>query len=399
MRKIFLIISFCLLIVTSLQAGEKGVEVRPSEKELLEAEPKRIVTTVFQVTNKTSEKREFTSDVKLPEGWILITRDFPFDLEANKSDIRLVSFFIPQTTLAGKYEITYLVKGRKYPSISDFYTIFVVVLPVTKLEVKLLEAPEYVIAGEDYRASFVVMNQSNIQNTVSIKVDSGGNLPFTLDTEKLQLASGESKKVTVSVETDVKIRKLLKHRLELTVEVLENDKVKAKDISFVEIIPKITGVEERFHRIPVEMTFRYVTEKDEGDKSGFQTEISGGGTLDEEEKRHIKFLFRGPDIQDKSIFGERDEYRLSYWTKDYELHFGDRSYSLSPLTENYRYGRGIEGRLKLNNFTLGAYQMKTRWLEPEKEQTAAYIDYLIHEKYRIGFNYLKKKLMMKMVKL
>jgi len=388
MRKFFFAISLFLLVATSLEAQESSVEVRPIGRELLETEPRKIVTTVFRVANNTSERQEFISSVKVPEGWILITRDFPFQLLANEADIRLVSFLIPWKALAGKYEVTYLVKARKYPDISDFCTIQVVVLPVAKLEVKSLQAPEYVIAGEDYQASFVVINEGNIEYAVGVRVDSGENYPFVVDTEKFRLAPGESKTVKVVVETDVNMRKLLRHRLQLTAQVFKDEEIKAEATSFTEVIPRITGVNERFHRIPGEITFRQVSEER---KYGFQTEISGQGTLDEEGKRHIRFFLRGPDILDESIFGERDDYYFDYWTKDYELHLGHRSYSLSPLTENYRYGRGIEGKLNLNNFSLGAYHLKTPWLKPEEEQTAGYIDYSISENYRLRLNYLKKE--------
>jgi len=391
-RKILLIVSLCLSIVTLLEAEERSVEVKPTGRELLETEPRKIVATAFRVTNKTSDKREFIPHVKLPEGWILITKDFPFDLDANESDTRLVSFFIPQATSAGKYMVTYSVRDRRYLSLSDSYTVYVVVLPVRKLEIISLEAPQYVVAGEDYRASFTIVNVSNVGVTVGLRVESGGNIPAVLDSERLHLATGESKKVMVIEKTDIEVRKPLKHRLKLTAKVIEDDKVKAEAINLVEIIPRISGVENRFHKIPIEMVFRSVTEKGEEVKSGFRTEISGSGTLDEEGKRHIAFLFRGQDIQDKSIFGERDEYSLSYWTKDYEFHFGDRSFSLSPLTELYRYGHGVEGKLNLNDFTLGAYHEKSRWIKPEQEKTATYVSYLFSKKYKLGLNYLKKKL-------
>ncbi len=387
MRKIFLIINFCLLFITPLEAKPRGVEVRPSAKELLETEPRKAVTVAFRVNNKTSEKHEFTSDLELPKGWRLITRDFPFELGANETDIRLVSFFIPQRALAGKYEVTYLVREREYPSISDSYTVYVVVLPVRKLEVKFLQAPEFVIAGEDYEASFIVINESNVPTDVSLKIESEENLPSIVDTEKLRLAPGGSKPVAVWVETDLKLRKILKHRLQLTAQASEDQKVEAKAVSSVEIVPRITGVEESFHRIPIQTTFRQVG----GKKTGFHTEISGKGTLDEQGKRHVDFLLRGPDIQDKSVFSEGDEYRFGLWTKDYELHLGNYSSSLSPLTENYGDGRGIKGKLNLNNFGLGGYYQKDGWTKSGEERLAGYIDYLIGEKYRISLNYLRKK--------
>ena len=216
MRKVFLIITFCLLLVTPFEAKGADVEVRTSVKELFETEPRKAVTIAFQVTNKTPQKHEFTSDLELPRDWKLIARDFPFELDANDTDIRLVSFFIPQRTLAGKYEVTYLVKEKEYPSLSASYTVYVVVLPVRKLEVKFLQVPEYVIAGEDYQASFIVISESNILTEVSLKIESGENLSSIVDTEKLHLAPGESKPVAVWVKSDVKLRKILKHRLQLT---------------------------------------------------------------------------------------------------------------------------------------------------------------------------------------
>jgi len=380
-------------MAVSVKAQGPNIEVRPAEKELFETEPRRIVTTAFRITNSTDKKREFISEVKLPKGWTLITKDFPFELNSNASDTKLVSFFVPQATLAGKYEITYIIKDRKYPSIRDFHTIYAVVLPVVKLEVQLLDAPESVIAGQDYQTSFVIVNQSNTKNDIGIKIDSSDNLPFTVDADTFKLAPGESKKVNVTVKTDTEITKILKHRLQLTVEAVEDGKIKAKakSASSVEILPRISGVEKNFHRIPAEITFRYVSQKNEQRTSGFQTEVRGEGTLDEEGKKHIKFRFRGPDVIDKSIFGLRDEYSLSYWTEDYELGFGDRSYSLSSLTENYLYGRGLEGKLNINDdFSLGAYHMKTRWRQPATEETAAYMDYLINDKYKVGLNYLRK---------
>ncbi len=393
MKRISLITYLCLVMAVSVKAQGPNIEVRPAGKELFETEPRRIITTVFRVTNYTDEKREFVSEVKLPYGWALITKDFPFELNSNASDTKLVSFFVPQATLAGKYEITYIIKDRKYPSIRDFHTIYAVVLPVVKLEVQLLDAPEAVIAGEDYKASFVIVNQSNTENAIRIKIDSSDNLPFTVDTDTFKLAPGESETANVTVKTSADIIKILKHRLQLTVEAVEDGKIKAKakSASSVEILPRVSGVEDIFHRIPAEITFRYVFQKNEQRQSGFQTELRGEGTLDEEGKKHIRFRFRGPDVQDKSIFGQRDEYFLSHWTEDYELHLGDRTYSLSPLTENYLYGRGLEGKLSIDDdFTLGAYYMKTRWRQPGTEETAAYMDYSINDKYKVGLNYLRK---------
>ena len=133
MKSASLIMCVCLLVAVSVKAQGPNIEVRPAGKELVETEPRRIVTTALRVTNLTDNKRECVSEVTLPKGWTLITKDFPFEVNPNASDTKLLSFFIPQATLAGKYEITYVVRDRNYPSIRDFYSIYIVVLPVVRL--------------------------------------------------------------------------------------------------------------------------------------------------------------------------------------------------------------------------------------------------------------------------
>ncbi len=390
MRRVLMMIGASLLVAAPLRAGEKNVKVRATGKELRETEPGQTLTAVFRVTNETAETREFDSKVELPENWKLITGDFPFQLNADESDVRIVGFYVPKGAPDGKYRVRYAVHDREHPSLSDFYFIQVVVLPVTRLEVVLAEAPEFVIAGEDYRASFIVINGSNVAHDVAIDIASGEGLPFITDAEALGLARGESKRVTVRVKTDEMIRRVLKHHLRFTARIVGNEKVKANASCCVEIVPRITGVEDRYHRIPTKLTFRYVSEEDGESGSGFQTELAGSGKLDEEGKKRLEFLFRSPDIQDESVFGERDECYLGYRTEKYEIYLGDRSYSLSPLTQNYRYGRGAEGKLNLSNLTLGAWYQESRWVEPEEKRSAGYLDYQIGEHHSVGLNYLRK---------
>ncbi|MEK7398670.1 MAG: hypothetical protein AAB116_17190, partial [Candidatus Poribacteria bacterium] len=388
---ILLTISFSL-ITGALSAQESGVVITLPGKELIETEPRRTITASFLVTNKTPDNQEFTPEVKLPEGWSLIINDLPFELATNKSDVRMVSFLVPYNALADKYEVVYSVKARDNPSIRGFCNLYVVVLPINVLEVKLLNAPEYILAGDTYQISFAVINECNAKKTVIIEANSKENLSFIFETEKPELAPGESKTVTITVNTDSKIRKPSKYQIELTAKVIDDKNVKAQALSSVDIIPRITGDEEHFHRIPIQIvTSGNLYQRDDEIKYGFQTEVSGRGTLDNNYKRNVDFLFRAPDIRDRSAFGEQDEYRFDLWTKDYKLGLGDDTYSLTPLTENYSYGRGVSGELGIDNFRFGTYYKESRWGKPKRRSVAGYINFIAGEKYKLSLNYLRKK--------
>lgn len=130
----FNILLIGLFTLRLFQVSHFGVKVRPNDKELIETETKRVATVEFRVTNMSFERHEFEAEVDLPERWILITEDFPFELEPDESIIKFVSFYVPKNVSAGKYEVTYRVRGRKFRSIMDYFTIYVVILNVTKVE-------------------------------------------------------------------------------------------------------------------------------------------------------------------------------------------------------------------------------------------------------------------------
>ena len=291
-KKLLLIIIICLLTAGFSEASERSVEIRSAEEEMLVTTPRKVITTAFQVINRTAQKREFISEIRLPEGWRLITKDFPFELGPSERDIRLLSFFVPQSTLAGKYEIVYSVQDKEIPSLSNFHTIFVLVMPVIQINAISLEAPEHVIAGEDYHASFSVTNQSNTETNIGIRINGSEDMPFIVDPEEFRLGPDESKKVKVIMKTDKKIHKILKQTIRFTAEIVEDKSIQAHANAYVDIIPSITQIEGRYHKIPGKITLRYEGKKDDRDRSGFQAEVSGEGKLDEEGKRHIKFLLK-----------------------------------------------------------------------------------------------------------
>jgi len=386
--------SLCFWGLATAQAVAGGVEVAPAGSQRVESPPGRIVTAVFRVTNDTDRLRELEGRVELPEEWKLITGRVPFELGPGASAIRLASFCVPLVAPAGRYDVTYSVVDRVSSSIIDLYTVTVVVLPVARLEVQLLEAPEYVVAGDQYVLAFVILNQGNVARTVAVTVESGDDYPAAADPGRFELKPSESRTVAVTVTTDPALHRQIKHRVHLIAAAgdLGGEPVAAEATSWVDIIPRITGVEDPFHRLPVDVTVRATFGDDSGESGfGLQTEISGSGTLDEAGRHHIDFAFRGPDIYDESLFGRRDRYRLSYWTDEYELHLGDRGYSLSPLTELYTYGRGAEGLVNLDDFTVGAYYHESRWTTPKEKQAAAYIKYNLSGEQYIGLNYLRKE--------
>lgn len=356
---------------------------------IVETDSGKIVTASFQISNKTDRDEEFFEYLNLPSGWQLVTPTLPLRLRPGESQIKILAFSIPSTAPGGRYDLYYSLRSQRDYGIADNDVLTIVVLPMTKLELIVEDRPQTIIAGEVAIFRARLLNRSNTAATIQVQIRSSPNYPYKIDYPKFTLEAGKSQIVKVEVKTDEKIVRPQKYAITLgaSAEGGEDKKVTVEETIFVDLIPRVTGDTDPYHRMPSRLSVAIVG--GEG-KSSVQGEFSGAGTLDEKGERWVDFLFRSPDVHNKSIFGMRDEYRLNYKDSFLGVRLGDQTYSLSPLTEFYRYGRGAEVAIRPGAVSGGAYYLDTRWDRPEIREVGAYLSYRMNDAIQIKGNFLDK---------
>jgi hypothetical protein len=202
----------------------------------------------------------------------------------------------------------------------------------------------------------------------------------------VHLIPGESRTIAVKVQTDAKIPSKVQDILDVAAELDSANTVHAN--SYVEVVPRITGDEDQFITFPLQATARFAGQQA---RNGAQIEIGGAGSLNEGRDGILDVMIRTPDIQSKSVLGQRDEYRLGYMTKQYDVFLGDKNFSLSPLTEFNRYAFGASGTTTMSAFTAGAFYNKMRFGAPDQQEWAGFLTYHASEKASIAVNYLGRK--------
>ena len=385
-------IFFCLLILTALHVvaalsfQSRSITVVPSSGTRVETVPGRLLTLSFRVTNTSSTRKRFESSVVTPTGWRRLAKDFPFELEAEGSDIRLLSISIPAETPAGDYALRYNVKDPSNPNETAEVAMTIVITGVKEQGMKLMESPRIAVAGEEYTSVFLVNNKGNVANVVRLSAHSSAGFRAEPDSAFLHVSPGEARTIRVKVFTDPTLTSKLQDVLELTAELDKESSAKAS--SFVEVVPRITGTEERYVRFPVKALIRFAGEQA---KRGTQLEIAGSGPLGNNKDNRLDLLIRTPDIQQKSVLGRRDEYQLAYTAKSFDAFVGDKNFSLSPLTEFNRYEFGASGNANVNNLGIGAFYNETRFFSPSQKEWAGYVNYRVLDRAQVGINYLGKQ--------
>jgi len=371
--------------------GSNEITVRPGESDHFNVEPGQNVTFVFYVSNNADTTYNLLGTVILPDNWKLITKEFPFDLQKNQRDIRLVSVYVPKNTETGVYKVLYRVNSRDYPEISDQYSVSVRVKSVRILDIQSLYAPDYVIAGSSYTLKYLITNKSNVDAGINIFVRIREKYPVITEPSSIFLKRGESGTVSVKIKTDSTIQASFTQRVFFTAGFEYSPDVKTTVSQNVQVVPQGTRKSTGYHLFPVKAGFSNGMQRNRQDRSGSQLFIQGEGIIKDGTDQYLKFRLKGPDSYKKTVFFEHDEYFVDYSTNKFMVHLGDKGFRLTPLLENFRYGRGFEGMIKKEKYIFGGYVFKTRWLRPGEVQKAVYATYKSNNNSSIGINFLNKE--------
>ncbi len=365
--------------------SQQLVDVQTAIQGSITAKPGSIVATGIKVANRSSSSSSYRSKVMLPEGWRAVTRDFPFDLQPAASDVRLISFSIPANAPAKQYSIGYSVQDSA--GHEGKTTIQVIVLPVIQLELIVIDAPRFVVAGTTFPTTFLLTNKGNSATAIRLSYRSSNEFPITIDSTVLHFGPREVRQLKVNVATDAKSGKI-SHTLELEAISGQDSTIGVRASSVVQVVSRSTKVEEEYYNYPVSVRLREV-----GQDGLFatQAEAYGSGSLSEQHTDRFEFLFRGPETQTKSVLGQRDEYRISYSAKNFQVYGGDLNYSLSTLTEFGRYATGAGGHATVGNLTAGGFFNQNRWSTQSQNETAGFVGYDVAKSASIGLNYLQKR--------
>ncbi|NTU41980.1 MAG: hypothetical protein HGA78_02800 [Nitrospirales bacterium] len=261
---------------------------------------------------------------------------------------------------------------------------------VSRIEMLREERPDSVIAGDGYTASVRVFNRGNAPRTVRLDVEAIPAFPVMVSPPVSVIGPNRSQVFEIQVKSDDGLRLRLDQILKVRVrdEGATDGVAVAEQTIVVQVIPRMTGDADPYHRLPARMSLIGIKD---GDKTGVQVEFAGSGNIDEAGTRWIDFLFRGPNTLQKGSFGQYDEYRFSYGTKAFDISVGDRPYSLSPLTELYRYGRGVEANIHAGRFGTGAFFLQTRFDDPATRELGAYLQYNLSDSVGLRANILQKE--------
>ncbi|MGB8169938.1 MAG: hypothetical protein WCF18_20715, partial [Chthoniobacteraceae bacterium] len=380
-----------LIAGASALAQQTRLEVRLPAAKLIETAPGRIVTVSVVVANPGRVGAEIIEKITLPPGCEKVAPpDLPFGLEAGSQAVRVLAVLMPATMPAGRFEMRYAVRGVQDPASQASIDLAIQVTPVDALELVVPPRPDVVLAGDVYPVTLRVTNRGNSRLAAQLTSRSSLGFAVTLDSRSFPLEAGASREIICQIKTEKAFAQHTHHAVtfDLTAASASGKILTASQASVVEIIPLVSGNDDPFHHLPLQLRFIGIAET--GHDAQLQTELAGAGSLDEAGRHRIDFLFRGPDVQNASLFGERDEYVASYHSEKWDLDLGDRIYSLSPLTEKHSLGRGAGVTWHEGRTAVGGFYMSSRYRQQKSDELGAFVRRDLTGVFSMQGNFLRK---------
>lgn len=381
-------IFLALVLLHGMAAGQAtDVSVRPATPRI-EIGKGTVVSAGFVVANRSGREQGLSVSLVLPAGWRAVFRETAFRIRAGTEELRLVSFSFPPETEAGSYEVRYRLSDPANASRTVEALLTVVVIPIRQIEVRAIEAPRYIAAGETFTALFEVRNAGNAGGRFLLKTANAHGFPVTVDSAVLVLGPRGSRQVRVRVRTAPALRAKTPTTVVLTATLQADSTVQARASVVVDVIPRAISSGDETFDYPVRVAARAAGEDE---RLGGQIEVSGQGPLSAVGSDRLEILLRTTDIQSQSSLGLRDEYRVQYASRAGEVRLGDWTYTLSPLTELSRYAFGGGGKVVMGNATAGGFYNESRFYRPGQRQVGGFVRYEPLDGYSLGLQHLDKR--------
>lgn len=355
-----------LALAEPARAQQASVRVERRGPASVEADAGGTATVLFRVTLHGASRASVALRPALPEGWALVTDAAPLELASGEPATRIVSAAVPRATPAGTYTLRLTARAPGGGEAQD--SAVVRVRPRRELAVDAEETPRFAAAGSAYTVRFLVRNRGNVAEHVRLATVSSHSLEARADAGALDIPPGDARPVSVTVRTRPGTPTAFAHRLELRARPDGDSAALARGRALVQVLPSGSGgTAPPAHHLPVEVRLR-TTSTGGG---GATPSVSGGGLVRPGGSTRVDFVLRGAEAR-PTPFSEGEEYRVAVEGRRFGVRAGDGIWTLSPLTEPGRAGRGAGGRISAGPLSLAGFAARERGAGlPDREHGAS----------------------------
>lgn len=306
---------------------------------------------------------------------------------ANQKSIIIIPIKIDQDCLAGRDTLAIKVLNKNDTGQQN-YQLYVLINQIRKISILAIKDNDIIRSGDTIYTDFRIKNLGNTIQEVKLNSNSGK----ISGAKTFKINPLEEKNIIVSKPTSSKEHSISNQLIDLRIiEPTINEQMLVAYTN-VEIIHTKPIELDAFKRLPVQASLAYIHSNQYGIKNaGWQGEINSSGNLSEKYNDYLSLRIATKNPIPYNAFTAYEEYFANYMNDKLMIHIGDKAYSSSILTENFRYGRGLGLFYNFGKISISGFYNKPRFYNNIKDEFNLSADININRSDKITLGYLQKR--------
>ncbi|MBO6517865.1 MAG: hypothetical protein JJ975_15070 [Bacteroidia bacterium] len=364
------------------------IEIKLSNLPEGELQPGSTHTIVLNLQNSSSDTLTLKLKKKLDRPLRALIFAPKIVVYPNKPKNVLIPISIPRTTGSGEYNMSFtlLDNGKSVGSQKTKFSI----AKITDIKVDLISRPTYARSIDTINARFMIINDGNAREQLTMRSENG----LIRGPNIISIPPDSTIFVDLRITNDPKTYEVEDQLIDLFCQI-SGLQQSVGDQEIIKVYPARTLKIDPFFRFPVTTNFNYITQNINGEyvNSLFQFQITGKGPLDVDKKHHVNFSYRGPGAVRITRLGNFSQKFVGYTGPKLDVFIGEKTFGLSELTENFRFGTGLDiGARPTDKLAVRAYYNRPIFQPEIREQVGSSVSYSLKKKYTYQVNTLNNML-------
>ncbi len=372
------------IVIGELKDKTDPINFEITSPSCLEANPGEVLFVSACVCNTHPTPFEGRLVIACPNGWSFTPCEaIELSLDPMESKVLIYAVKSPDSVLAGEHVITLNIEGC--PNLQR--SVVAIIKPNVNVIGRIERETRNYNLHQDIQVEVVYTNQGNIPLSVMLEAQTDPICRVDCISPQFEIPPFE----TVSIPIVLKPNNCKEISSQFLLIRLLNaetgEQLYQNPTTFQFIVPG-SEINDRYVRIPA--YFKTMVVGDHHDYV-FAAEFAGQGMIDKDAQRYLDFFFRIPTHYRRVIYNIDERLFVGIQDPKWNLMLGDTMYSLSPLTQRYRYGRGASIERAWDNFSAGIhYTQNTISSHCNSQEICSYIEYNPQSNCSLALNYMNK---------
>ncbi len=323
--------------------------------------------------------------ISLPGGFKLLTNSSEISsLKIGELKKLFFTLQVEPNTAFGSYP--FLIKLIESNTVLTEYPMRINLEKNQKIEITPIDKPYKLSQKAQEEVSFLVKNAGNDTETIELSSRSGK----VLGSSKINLLPGQSKIIKTQNDLPTSNQEIRLISFDLLAKLKDIEKPFVS-VFTAPIMSFATSKSDPYQRFPISASVMWNQFNSSTEKVGaFTFDISGKGFIDNKNKHLVDFIARGPNNFELPRFGNIDQYFLGYETGRWRAEIGDKMFSISDITDNARFAKGIDLKRKVGKDEISVFYLKPRFIKTISYEFGATFTHNFNENLKSSVIYLHK---------